>query len=130
MQIESAGGLSRAGAICASSPRLVAVVFGPADFAASMGIPWPPTSLGPPPSLGPPNLGPAVTGVDWSAYTLVKIAVAARAADLQVIDGPHFALHDPEGLAESCRRSAGCGYDGKWAVHPEQLETHKQLVHP
>ena len=45
----------------------------------------------------------------------------ARAAGLQVIDGPYFKLHDPDGLAESCARSASCGYDGKWAVHPEQL---------
>jgi len=111
VQVESAGGLSNVAVICASSPRLVAVVFGPADFAASMGISS---------AQGAPRRGE--TGGDCSTYALVQIAVAARTADLQVIDGPHFKLHDPEGLQDSCRRSAGCGYDGKWAVHPEQLE--------
>ena len=101
IQIESARGLSNAAAICQSSPRLVAAIFGPADFAASMGI--------------------SSVGAAWLAYPIFQIAVAARAAGLQVIDGPYFKLHDPEGLAESCARSASCGYDGKWAVHPEQL---------
>jgi citrate lyase subunit beta/citryl-CoA lyase len=101
IQIESARGLSNAAAICESSPRLVAAIFGPADFAASMGI----SSL----------------GTSWLAYPIFQIAVAARAAGLQVIDGPYFKLHDPDGLEESCNRSASCGYDGKWAVHPEQL---------
>jgi citrate lyase subunit beta/citryl-CoA lyase len=101
IQIESAQGLSNAAAICKSSPRLVAAIFGPADFAASMGI--------------------SSVGAAWLAYPIFQIAVAARAAGLQVIDGPYFKLHDPDGLAESCARSASCGYDGKWAVHPEQL---------
>ncbi len=111
VQIESALGLSRAAEICASSPRLVAVVFGPADFAASMGISWPPITA-----------GREGAGAYWSTYALVEVAVAGRAADLQVIDGPYFKLDDPEGLEESCRVSASCGYDGKWAVHPGQLE--------
>ncbi len=119
VQIESASGLSRAAAICASSPRLVAVVFGPADFAASMGIPWLPVFS-----------GRQDAGVPWSGYALVQIAVAARAADIQVIDGPYFRLHDPDGLKESCRRSAACGYDGKWAVHPEQLELVSEAFTP
>jgi citrate lyase subunit beta/citryl-CoA lyase len=110
-QIESAAGLSNVVAICASSPRLVAVVFGPADFAASMGI----SSAGTTHRLGE-------AGLDWYEHALFQIAVAARSANLQVIDGPHFKLHDLDGLAESCRRSADCGYDGKWAVHPEQLQ--------
>ena len=60
-------------------------------------------------------------GLEWATFALLQIAVAARSVNVQVIDGPHFRLHDPEGLQDSCRRSAGFGYDGKWAVHPEQL---------
>jgi citrate lyase subunit beta/citryl-CoA lyase len=109
-QIESAAGLSHVGAICASSSRLVAVVFGPADFAASMGLPGP----------GPSGPGRG-RARDWLVHALLRMAVAGRTAGLQVIDGPYFQLHDPEGLQDSAEQAAGCGCDGKWAVHPEQL---------
>ena len=58
---------------------------------------------------------------DWFVLALFQIAVVARAAGLQVIDGPHFKLHDPDGLQGSCRRSAALVLPRQWAVHPEQL---------
>jgi citrate lyase subunit beta/citryl-CoA lyase len=53
---------------------------------------------------------------------LFKLAVAARAAGLQVIDGPYLAIHDVEGYRAAASRAAALGYDGKWVLHPVQIE--------
>jgi citrate lyase subunit beta / citryl-CoA lyase len=117
-QIESARALSNVAAICAASTRLVGVIFGPADFAASMGIP----------AIG--GVGNHRQHSVWLDHALVEIAVAARAAGLQVIDGPYFKLGDLDGLSASCELSAGLGYDGKWAIHPDQLQAINEAYTP
>jgi citrate lyase subunit beta/citryl-CoA lyase len=61
-------------------------------------------------------------GAGASEYALARIAVAARAFGLQPVDGPYAVLADTEGLAESARRALAHGYDGKWVIHPDQIE--------
>ncbi|MGC8465865.1 MAG: HpcH/HpaI aldolase/citrate lyase family protein, partial [Acidimicrobiales bacterium] len=108
-QIETTQGLIQVEEICAASPRLETIVFGPADFAASMEM-------------------PVLTGGvqiseypgDHFHYVFSKILMAGRAHGLQVIDGPYLKVRDGEGLADYCRRTATLGFDGKWALHPDQ----------
>jgi citrate lyase subunit beta/citryl-CoA lyase len=109
-QIEDAEGLMRADEIAFSSARLETLTFGPADFSASMQLP----------SLTVRN-NDTYPG-DIFHYVLFKLAVAARAAGIQVIDGPYLAIHDVAGYRASAARAAALGYDGKWALHPSQIE--------
>ncbi len=110
-QIEDAAGLAAADQIAVASPRLAALVFGPADFMASLGM----RSL----SIGSQPEGYA--GGDAFHYAHMRILVAARAAGLQAIDGPYAAIGDVAGLASAAASVAAVGYDGKWVVHPDQI---------
>lgn len=118
-QIESVTGLQNVEAICAASSRLEAIVFGPADFAASVGMP----------TLSGGTEMPGYPG-DHFHYVLSKILMAGRAAGLSVIDGPYLRISDLEGLDRYCRRSASLGYDGKWALHPGQVEVINEAFSP
>jgi citrate lyase subunit beta / citryl-CoA lyase len=111
-QIEDAAGLAAVDEIAASSPRLEALVFGPADFMASLGM----RSL----TVGAQPAGYA--GGDAFHYAHLRILVAARAHDLQAIDGPFAAIEDLAGLRRSAASTAALGYDGKWVVHPGQID--------
>ncbi len=102
--LETAHGLLAAGAIASASPRLEALILGYADLAAS---------LGRPPDADRPEL--------W-LHAQDTVLVAARASGLQAIDGPYLAIRDDQGLRERTERVRALGYDGKWAVHPGQLE--------
>jgi citrate lyase subunit beta/citryl-CoA lyase len=113
-QIETARGLVAVESIAAVGEPLEALVFGPGDLAASLGMP----EL----TIGEP-------GDRWH-YALARIVVAARAFGLQAIDGPYARLHDLEGLRESAQRSRALGYDGKWVIHPEQIEPCNELYQP
>lgn len=100
--IETARGLVEVERI-ARAPGVEALIFGPGDFAASLGA-------------------PALTiGEGEWLYPLTRIVVAAKANGLQAVDGPFVRLGDAAGLRASARRSRGLGYDGKWAIHPEQV---------
>jgi citrate lyase subunit beta/citryl-CoA lyase len=103
VQIESARALVEVERIAAVGGPLEALVFGPGDFAASLGVPV------------------LTIGAGASEYALARIAVAARAFGLQAVDGPYAALRDLEGLDASARRALAHGYDGKWVVHPAQI---------
>lgn len=110
-QIETAAGLAGAEAIAAACPRrMEALVFGPGDLAASLGMPH--TAIGAP--------VPGYPGDGWH-HVLGRILVAARASGLQAIDGPYAVIADAEGLAEAAGRSRALGYDGKWSIHPAQI---------
>jgi citrate lyase subunit beta/citryl-CoA lyase len=109
-QIEDARGLTAVDAIASSSPRLAALVFGPADFMASLGM----RSL----DIGAQPAGYA--GGDAFHYPLLRLLVAARAHGLQAIDGPYAAIADTEGLARAAASVAALGFDGKWVLHPGQ----------
>jgi citrate lyase subunit beta/citryl-CoA lyase len=118
-QIESAMGLENISEIAHASGRLEALVFGPADMSASLGLP----------ATTPGLLMPGYPGDHWHAV-LVRILIAARAAGLQAIDGPHLAIGDLDGLRQGATRASALGYDGKWAVHPGQIETLNSVFTP
>jgi citrate lyase subunit beta/citryl-CoA lyase len=111
-QIEDARGVLTVDEIAAASPRLQTLVFGPGDFIASTGL----RTL----AIGEQ---PAGYAADAYHYVLMRILMAARAHDLQAIDGPYPQLRDAEGLRSVAARSAALGFDGKWVIHPGQLET-------
>jgi len=118
-QIESAGGLVNVEAIAASSPRLETIIFGPADFMASVGM----RSL----VVGeqPPGY-PA----DAYHYILMRIMVAARAQNLQPIDGPYLQIRNADGFRAAARRAAALGFDGKWVLHPGQIAAANEIFSP
>ena len=90
-------------AIASASPRVEALVFGPADFMASINM----RSM----VVGEQPLGYDVG--DAYHYVLMRMLMAARAHDVQAIDGPYLAIKDVEGLRRVGGRSAALGFDGK-----------------
>jgi citrate lyase subunit beta/citryl-CoA lyase len=118
-QIENARGLMNVEEIAAASPRLESVIFGPADFMASINM----KSL----VVGeqPPGY-PA----DAYHYILMRILIAARAHDLQAMDGPYLQIRNPGGFREVARRAAALGFDGKWVLHPDQIAAANEIFSP
>jgi citrate lyase subunit beta/citryl-CoA lyase len=119
-QIEDAAGLSAVESIAAASSRLEALVFGPADFMASVGM----RSL----EVGGQPAG--YVGGDAYHYALMRILVAARAAGMQAIDGPYLRVRDVDGFRQSARSAAAVGYDGKWVLHPAQVAVANEVFAP
>jgi len=119
VQIEDAIGLLHVTEIAAASPRLASLVFGPGDFMASLG-------------MGGLNVGaqPAGYPADAFHHVLMSILVAARAHGLQAIDGPFVAIRDVDGFRRSAELSAALGYDGKWVLHPAQVDVGNQVFSP
>ncbi|MBN1528246.1 MAG: CoA ester lyase [Thermoleophilaceae bacterium] len=101
--VETAAGLQSAGEIAAASPRLDALILGYADLAASLGR------------------GPGADVPELWLHAQDSVLVAARAAGIQAIDGPHLAIRDDAGLRRWAAHARTLGFDGKWAVHPGQL---------
>ena len=111
--IETARGLVNVDEIAAASPRLEALIIGYADLAASLGRP------------------PGVRhDPDRWSWTLEAVVVAARAAGIQAIDGPHLQIADLDGLRSAAARARELGYDGKWALHPSQLDPLLEIFSP
>jgi citrate lyase subunit beta/citryl-CoA lyase len=111
-QIETARGLAEAERIAAGGCGLEALVFGPADLAASLGVPV------------------LTIGAGVPEYALGRVVAAARAYGLQAVDGPHARLRDDLGLVLSARRALELGYDGKWVIHPSQIAPVSLLFTP
>ena len=118
-QIETTRGLINVEEICAASPRLEAIIFGPADFAASMEMPV---------LTGGVQI-PEYPG-DHFHYVFSKILMAGRANGLQVIDGPYLYVRDSDGVRDYCNRTQIHGYDGKWALHPDQVTILNEVFSP
>jgi citrate lyase subunit beta / citryl-CoA lyase len=118
-QIESARGLIEVERIAGASARLDALVFGPGDFAASLGIP----------QLDIGGFDKRYPGDQWH-YARARIAVAAHAFGLDAIDGPYSAVEDVAGLRESARRARLVGFTGKWAIHPSQIASCDEMFSP
>jgi citrate lyase subunit beta / citryl-CoA lyase len=118
-QIETTRGLINVEEICAASPRLETIVFGPADFAASMEM---------------PVLTGGVSISDYPGdhfhYVLSKILMAGRANGLQVIDGPFLKIRELDALREYSNRARTLGYDGKWALNPDQVTVLNEVFSP
>lgn len=120
--IETAAGMLRAGEIAFSSPRLEALVFGVADYGASLTM----LSKG---ISGHGDKEDFYPGHRWH-FPLSRMAMAAKAAGLAAIDAPYGDYKDPEGLRRSCLLSAALGYDGKWVIHPDQIPVINELYTP
>ncbi len=119
-QIEDARGLTGIDRIAGASPRLEALVFGPGDLMASINMR----------TLVVGEQPPGYTEGDAYHYILMRILLAARAHDLQAIDGPYFNVRDGEGFTRAARRSAALGFDGKWVLHPSQVEAGNEVFSP
>lgn len=118
-QIETATGLQNVHDIAHSSDRLETLIFGPADMSASLGLPTVTAGL---PMPGYP-------GDHWH-WVLETILVAARSAGLQAIDGPYLLIKDLDGFREMAMRARSLGYDGKWALHPGQVDILNEVFTP
>ncbi len=118
-QIETAQGLINVNDICAASPRLETIILGPVDMSASMEMPGLRGGLEIPEYPG-----------DYFHYVFVKILMAGRANGLQVIDGPYVKVRDTDGFREFATRAQILGYDGKWALHPDQVQILNELFSP
>ena len=118
-QIETARGLINVEEICAASPRMETIVFGPADFAASAEMPV---------LTGGVEI-PEYPG-DHFHYVFAKILMAGRANGLQVIDGPFLKIHELDDLRDYSMRSRILGFDGKWALHPGQVPVINEVFTP
>lgn len=118
-QIETARGLINVEEICAASPRLETVILGPVDFSASMEMP----------SLSGGLQIPEYPG-DYFHYVFMKILMAGRANGLQVIDGPYVRIRDSEGFRDYSCRTQILGFDGKWALHPDQVAILNEVFSP
>jgi len=118
-QIETARGLINVDEICAASPRLETIIFGPADFAASIEMP---VLTG-----GVPI--PEYPG-DHFHYVFSRILMAGRANGLQVIDGPFLKVRELDALRDYAQRTRMLGYDGKWALTPDQAAVLNEVYSP
>ncbi|CAB4851382.1 MAG: CoA ester lyase [Actinobacteria bacterium] len=119
-QIENAMGLININAIAASSPRIESIIFGPADFMASINMK----------SLVVGEQPPGYDTGDAYHHILMSILMAARAYNKQAIDGPYLGIKDLEGFRRVAGRSAALGFDGKWALHPDQIELANEVFSP
>src|SRR5262249_37743427 len=135
--IETAIGMVNCEEIARACPeRMEAMVFGVADYAASLQSHT--TSIGGANSdyaiLTDPDLAESSArerhwGDQWH-YALSRIAVVCRAYGLRPIDGPFGDFTDPVGYLASAQRARALGYEGKWAIHPSQIELANEVFTP
>jgi len=119
-QIENALGLINVDEIASSSPRVETIIFGPADFMASINMK----------SLVVGEQPPGYDVGDAYHYILMRLLMAARAYDKQVIDGPYLQIKDLDGFKRVASRSAALGFDGKWTLHPSQIDVANEVFSP
>ncbi len=119
IQIETATGLRNIYEIAHASDRAETLIFGPADMSASLGLPTVTAGL---PMPGYP-------GDHWH-WVLETILVAACDANLQAIDGPYLLIKDLDGFRDMSLRARALGYDGKWALHPGQIDVLNEVFTP
>ena len=113
-QIETAAGMNAVTEIAHATDRLEALIFGPADYAASIGASHGVTEY---------------PGHYWH-YPLSRVSQAAASAGLLAIGGPHTDPYDTQGFQHACQSEAALGYDGKIIVHPDQIETVNRVFSP
>lgn len=119
--IETALGMSNVEDIARNGAlgRLEALHFGVADYAASNRART--TNIG--------GLNPDYPGDQWHS-AISRMTVACRAYGLRPIDGPFGDIKDPDGYKLAARRSAALGCEGKWAIHPSQIELANEVYTP
>ena len=132
--IETALGMQNVSEIAAASKRNESLHFGVADYAASTRART--TIIG---GVNPDYsvlTDPAQDGsrnVHWGDmwhYALARMVVAARANGLRPIDGPFGDFQDPDGYRAAAKRAAVLGCEGKWAIHPSQIELANEVMSP
>ena len=101
--IENARAIMGAFELASSSPRIVAVAFGPEDYTDDMGV------------------RRSDTGEEVY-FARASVAVASRAAGVAALDGPFVGFRDPEGLRADAETALKLGFKGKFAIHPAQLD--------
>jgi citrate lyase subunit beta/citryl-CoA lyase len=121
-QIESAEGLVNIDGIARATDRLEALHFGPGDFAASLRMPYR--------SIGAMDEWDETYPGHRFHHAMQRIVVAARAAGLRAVDGPLADYRDEEGLRQSCLIARSLGFDGKWCIHPAQIEAVNEIFSP
>ena len=132
--IETALGMANVEAIAQSSKRVEAMSFGVADYAAStrartMGIGAPHPDYG----ILSDKDGDKPREFYWNDpwhYALSRMMVACRAYGLRPIDGPFGDFSDPDGYTAAAKRAAVLGFEGKWAIHPSQVELANTVFTP
>ena len=117
--IETALGMSNIKEIATSSERLEALHFGVADYAASLRART--VVIG--------GLNPDYPGDQWH-HGLSELVVACRAYGLRAIDGPFGDFNDPDAYIAAAKRGASIGIEGKWAIHPSQIELANKVFSP
>jgi malyl-CoA/(S)-citramalyl-CoA lyase len=132
--IETALGMQNIAAIAAASGRVESLHFGSGDYAASTGMRT--VAIG-----GPSPDYQVIADADASGvraaywndiwhHPLASIVVAARASRRRPIDGPYANYKDSEGFIAAAKRSAALGCEGKWVIHPSQVEMANELFTP
>lgn len=121
--IETAEGLAEVTAIARASARLRSLVFGIADYSASIGARL--VSL----SGHGENEAAIYPGHRWH-FAISRMVMAAKASGLLAIDAPYGHFKDSEGLDRSAVMASALGCDGKWAIHPSQLATINRVFSP
>ncbi|MBK8181376.1 MAG: CoA ester lyase [Microthrixaceae bacterium] len=120
--IETALGCVNIREIAACSERLQGFVYGPGDYAASVRMPLE--------SIGELDENDKLyPGHRWH-HVMHSIVSAARAYDKRAVDGPFAGIKNPEGLVQACKIARAMGFDGKWCIHPSQVETVNQTFVP
>jgi len=117
--IETALGMSNIKEIAKSSERLEALHFGVADYAASLRART--VVIG--------GLNPDYPGDQWH-HGLSQLVMTCRAYGLRAIDGPFGDFNDPDAYVEAAKRGAAIGIEGKWAIHPSQIELANKVFSP
>ncbi|HEY0105444.1 MAG TPA: CoA ester lyase [Rhizomicrobium sp.] len=132
--IETVLGLTHIDEIAGSSKRMETLHFGSADYAASQGMRT--TNIG-----GGNADYVMLTDKDeagarvrhWNDlwhHPLFRMVQAARAHGLVAIDGPFGDYQDPDGFRAQASRTAILGCEGKWAIHPSQVELCNAIFTP
>jgi citrate lyase subunit beta/citryl-CoA lyase len=117
--IETALGMSNIKEIAKASERLEALHFGVADYAASLKART--VIIG--------GLNPDYPGDQWH-HGLSQLVMTCRAYGLRAIDGPFGDFNDKEAYIASAKRAAAIGFDGKWAIHPSQIDLANEVFSP
>lgn len=117
--IETALGMAHVESIATASKRLEALHFGAADYAASNRART--VSIG--------GLNPDYPGDQWHG-AMTRMTVACRAYGLRPIDGPFGDFKDAEGFTLAAKRAAALGMEGKWAIHPSQIDLANEVFSP
>ena len=117
-QIEDGEGIHNVHDIAHASDRLSSIIFGPGDYSAAMGTPG-------------LDIGqfPEYPGHYWH-HALSECNAAAKSAGLPCLDGPYADIEDADGFRESAENANMIGCDGKWAIHPSQIEIGNEVFAP